>query len=687
MENPSSRSHTYTPLFPQVNGLLHGGDYNPDQWLDRPDILEKDVELMKKAGINSASLGIFAWSALEPEEGTYHFEWMDQVIERLYQNGVYTILATPSGARPAWMDEKYPEVRRVLPNGKRNLHGGRHNHCPSSPIYRQKVREMNTRLAKRYGEHPGVILWHLSNEYSGACYCDLCRKKFQDWLRERYHNNIQELNHAWWTGFWSHTYNSFEQVDPPMDQGEHSVLGLLLDWRRFTTNNTAEFIRNEIEPLQQFAPSLPVTTNFMWLFGGLDYNQIAKELDIISWDAYPRWHNEQPLYEVASETAFNHSLMRSMKRGQPFMLMESTPSQVNWMPYNKLKRPGLHQLSCLQAVASGSDTVLYFQFRMGRGSFEQFHGAVVNHTGRDDTRVFQEVSEVGNLMKSLSDIAGSVPTPKTAVIYDWENRWAIEDMAGAAKQDKKYNETCIQHFRTMLRLGEDPDVISSTESFEGYDLIAAPMLYMLKPGVVQRLKEFVSNGGALITTWLTGYVDENTLAFLGGFPGDGLMEITGVEAAELDTLYPGQQNSVRWNGKKYHAAEFCELLSMRGAKTAGCYLEDFYEGEPAITVHPFGKGISVHIAAKVEESCLLDIYSDLFKEKHLGFAPLPPGLEIHSRVNGKKRYRFYLNFSEDSITIPPIPAKCKNMLDGTVLSACSQTELKRYGFLVTEENL
>ncbi len=678
---------SYTPLFPQLNGLLHGGDYNPDQWLDRPDILEKDVELMKKAGINSVSLGIFAWSALEPEEGVYTFDWMDQTIDRLYQNGIYTILATPSGARPAWMDEKYPEVRRVLPTGKRNLHGGRHNHCITSPVYRQKVREMNTRLAQRYGQHPGVILWHISNEFGGACCCDLCRKKFQDWLRERYHNDIGQLNHAWWTGFWSHTFDSFDQIDPPMDQGEHSVLGMLLDWRRFTTANTADFIRNETEPLQQYAPSLPVTTNFMWLFGGLDYNEIAKEIDVISWDAYPRWHNEQPLYAVASETAFNHSLMRSFKRGQPFMLMESTPSKVNWMPYNKLKRPGLHELACLQAIASGSDTVQYFQFRMGRGSFEQFHGAVVDHTGRDDTRVFQEVSETGQTLKALSNLAGSVPSPRAAVIYDWDNRWAIEDMAGAAKQDKKYNETCIQHFRAMLRLGEDPDVISSTESFEGYDLIAAPMLYLLKPGVAQRLKDFTAAGGVVVTTWLTGYVDESTLAFLGGFPGDGLMELTGVEAAELDTLYPGQSNRIRWNGKEYPAAEFCELLTLRGAKAAGTYLEDFYAGQPAVTVHPYGKGMSVHIAARVEDDCLLDIYADIFKERHMGIKALPLGLEIHSRVDGEKRYRFYLNFSEGKVKLPSVPAKCRDMITGEEIPVGTVRELDCYGFLVTEEEL
>ena len=674
------------PLFPQLGGLLHGGDYNPDQWLDRPDILEKDIALMKKAGINSASVGIFAWSALEPQEGVYTFEWMDRVIDRLYENGIYTVLATPSGARPVWMDEKYPEVRRVRPDGLRNIHGQRHNHCMSSPIYRQKVRQMNTLLAKRYGSHPGVILWHLSNEYGGACYCDLCRKKFQEWLRKKYHDDIGALNHAWWTAFWSHTYTSFDQIDPPMEHGEHSVLGMLLDWRRFTTENTAEFMRAEIEPLRQYS-KLPVTTNFMWMYGGLDYHTLAKDLDIISWDAYPRWHNnEETVYDTATQTAFNHSLMRSFKRGQPFMLMESTPSQVNWMPFNKLKRPGIHALACLQAVACGSDTVQYFQFRMGRGSFEQFHGAVVNHTGRDDTRTFREVSEVGQLLRTLSPVAGSSPVTKKAVIYDWDNRWAIEDMAGAAKNDKKYHEVCYEHFDALRRLGEDPDVISSTESFDGYDLICAPMLYLLKPGVAQRLKDFVAQGGTLVTTWLTGYVNETTLAFLGGFPGDGLMELTGVEAEELDTLYPGQTNGVQVGDERYETAQFCELLSLRSPETRvlGSYTQDFYQGQPAITIHPYGKGKSVHIATRVEKQCLIDLYSGLLSMSPPPKEPvlLPNGVEVHRRVNADTQYTFYLNFSEEEVTLPALPRDCRDMLTGERLSAGSRETLGAYGYLV-----
>ena len=336
-------------LFDKIPALLHGGDYNPDQWVKYPEILQKDVELMKEAHINCVSMGIFAWSMLEPEEGQYQFDWLDERINTLYENGIYTILATPSGARPAWLDKKYPEAMRVDSYGQRNHHGVRHNHCPSSPVYREKVKQMNTRLAERYGSHPGLILWHVSNEYGGACYCPLCTARFREWLRQKY-KTIDQLNDAWWSSFWSHRYTSFEEIEPPFTNGETSMAAMQLDWKRFTTWNTQNFMEEEIKPLREFSPQIPVTTNFMHLYGGLDYAPMAKDLDVISWDSYPFWHRpSETMGNTAAVTAFSHSQMRNYKQGKPFLLMESAPGLVNWQPFNKIRRPGVHRLSSLQS--------------------------------------------------------------------------------------------------------------------------------------------------------------------------------------------------------------------------------------------------------------------------------------------------------------------------------------------------
>ena len=250
-------------LFPQIGGIMHGGDYNPEQWLDRPDILEEDIRMMKKAGMNCATLGVFSWSTYEPREGEFHFAWLHDIMDKLYANGIYTILATPSGARPAWLDETYPECRRVDSYGVREHHGVRHNHCMSAPVYRKKVSVIVNKLADEFGNHPGLLMWHISNEFGGECYCPHCVKRFQDYLAEKFDHDIEKLNKAWWTTFWSHTYNDFSQIEPPYRNGEFSIMGLNLEWKRFTTWNMTDYMKAEIAILKERTPQIPVTTNFM----------------------------------------------------------------------------------------------------------------------------------------------------------------------------------------------------------------------------------------------------------------------------------------------------------------------------------------------------------------------------------------------------------------------------------------
>ena len=404
----------------------HGGDYNPDQWRDRPDVLEEDVRLMKLAGCNLMSVGIFAWSALEPEEGRFDFGWLEDVLDRFAENGIFAFLATPSGARPAWMSEKYPEVLRVREDGLRNLHGGRHNHCFTSPVYRGFVRRINAALAERFGRHPAVVGWHVSNEYGGECHCERCQEAFRAFLKEEY-GSLDALNRAWWTGFWSKTYTDWSQLHSPSRFGEAALHGLNLSWKRFVTRQTVDFMRAEVAPLRAAAPDLPVTTNLMTLYEGLDPFRFASVVDFASFDSYPRWGADDEA--EAAMAALNFDIMRCILR-RPFALMESTPSQVNWQDVCKLKKPGMHLLSSLHAVAHGADTVQYFQWRKSRGASEKFHGAVVDHVGHEHTRTFRDVAEVGRVLPKLAGALGA-PTPaRVALIFDWENRWALGDSQG-----------------------------------------------------------------------------------------------------------------------------------------------------------------------------------------------------------------------------------------------------------------
>lgn len=657
-------------LFPKIPALLHGGDYNPDQWLDRPDILEEDIKMMKKAGVNTATVGVFSWSALEPQEGNFQFGWLHDIMDKLYENGIYTVLATPTGARPAWMDEKYPSVLRVEKDGRRNHHSGRHNHCMSSLEYRSLVEKMDTKLAQEFGNHPGLILWHISNEFGGECYCENCKKRFQEYLREKYHNNIEELNKQWWTAFWSRRFDSFEQIEPPYDNGEHSILGLNLDWKRFNSWNMKDYLAFERRILKKYTPQVPATANFMKLFEQLDYVDLAKEIDIISWDGYPSWNNDyETPADTAAELSFDHTVMRSLKKDKPFMLMESTPSLVNWHSFNKLKRPGILCASSIQTIGCGSDTVQYFQWRKGRGAAEQFHGAVVDHLGRDDTRVFKEVSEVGEILKKLAPVTGSKVTSKVAVLFDWSNRWAIKDMQGMARDTKKYEKEVRKFYNIHLKKGINADIVFPLEDLSSYSLVVLPMYYAVSKEAGEWLKEYVKNGGTVVATYLTAYVNENTLAYLGGFPGAGLGEVFGLYAEELDTLYPTDSNSVLMkDGNKALVKDYCELIKLTGAEVLGTYESDFYAGMPAVTVHSYGKGKAYYIGTRMEEADLIQFFTPIWSECGIKEKELPEGVEYLTRIaEDGSTFDFYVNYNAAPATVQ-LAKDGTNLLNGEAVS-------------------
>jgi len=641
----------HAPISPKLPVLMHGADYNPDQWLHDPAVLEEDIRLMKLAGCNVMAIGIFSWAALEPEEGRFTFEWMDQVLDRFAANGIYAWLATPSGARPAWMSEKYPEVLRVEGNRVRNLHGMRHNHCPTSPVYREKTSVINSKLAERYGNHPAVIGWHISNEFGGDCHCDYCQEAFRGWLKEKY-GTLDALNRAWWTSFWAHTYTSWSQVESPARHGEMMVHGHNLDWRRFVTAQTVDFCRHEIDSVRRANPSLPATTN-MHMIEGLDYRKFSEILDVISWDAYPTWHEYQDDSQLAASIAFYHDLYRSLKR-KPFLLMESTPSLTNWQPVSKLKRPGMHQLSSLQAVAHGSDSVQYFQWRKSRGSSEKFHGAVVDHVGHEHTRVFQDVAYLGQTLKNISEVTGSATPSEAAILFDWDNRWAVKDSQGPRNMGIKYEETVYAHHRALWKQGIATDVIGSEDSFDGYKLIIAPMLYMCREETGRKLEQFVEQGGTLVTTYWSGVVDEHDLCHLGGFPGP-LRKTLGIWAEEIEGLYDYDRNGLKLSAGNalglsgtYEAHEICELIHTEGAEVLGVYTDDFYAGRPALTLNRLGQGRAYYMAARLKDEFLSDFYTAAAAEAGVSRAlqtELPQGVSAAVRTDGTTDYMFLMNFS------------------------------------------
>ena len=636
--------------------FLHGGDYNPEQWLDRPDILKKDIEYFKKAHINTVSMGMFSWAVLEPEEGRYNFDWLEDVINNLYKEGIYTILSTPSGARPKWMADKYKEVLRVDPDRTRRFFGGRHNHCYTSPVYREKIYNINKKLSEHFGKHPAVILWHISNEYGGECHCPLCQEKFREWLKEKY-GTIENLNSSWCTTFWSHTYNSFDQIESPSPKGENALHALTLDWKRFVTDRTVDFMRHEISAIRAGGSELPATANLMYDYDGLDYKKFKDVMDIVSWDNYPSWHKKDE-YTTAVDGAMQHDLMRSIRKA-PFLLMESCPSATNWKPINKLKKPGMHLAASLQAVAHGSDSVLYFQLRQSQGASEKFHGAVIDHYGGDDTRVFREVTEVGEALEQIREIVGSEIKCQAAVLYDRENDWALKDAQGPRNEDMHYQECVQKQYRALRRKGCNTDIITMEHDLSDYKLVTVPMAYMFYHGYAEKLCTFAENGGTLVISYWSGLVDETDKCYLEGTP-HGLMEAAGIRTEEIDALYDWEENhGIPETGnhlgitKSYTCKNLCELAKVSDAEVMMRYSEDFYQGYPVLTHKKYGKGHVYYVAADMEAAFYEDFLGRAADEAGVD-TPLdfvPEGVSVTTRETEDTEYLFIQNFAGKTETV------------------------------------
>lgn len=664
------------------HGYLHGGDYNPEQWLDQPDILKKDMEYFKKAQINTVSLGIFSWSVLEPEEGSYHLEWLEAIIENLYQEGISTILATPSGARPKWLADRYPQVLRVNERRERSLFGGRHNHCYTSPIYREKVSRIDQTLSRRLGKHPGVILWHISNELGGECHCPLCQEAFRKWLEETY-CTIENLNSRWCTTFWSHRYGSFSEIESPSSLGERELHGLTLDWKRFVTHQTIDFLKTEVKAIRDGGSDLPVTTNLMYDYEGLDYKQFKDVLDVISWDNYPGWHKKEE-WLTATDCGMQHDLMRSIKQ-MPFLLMESCPSATNWKPVNKLKKPGMHLAASLQAVAHGSDSVLYFQLRQSRGASEKFHGAVIDHYGGMDTRVFREVTQVGEALEAIQETAGSITRSPVAVLYDRENAWALKDAQGP-REDMHYSECVRKQYRGLREQGLNVDVISMEQDLKNYRLLAVPMGYLFREGYENTLKTWVKQGGILILTYWTGLVDETDRCFLGGTPY-GLMEAAGIRSAEIDALYDWEENQALPEPentlgltRSYRCKNLCELVEVTEVEILMRYGQDFYQGKPVLTRKAFGKGQVYYVAADMEAVFYQDFYRAVTQKAqiHSVLEWIPPGISVNVRESRDSEYLFLQNFGRQAVAVQ-VPKAFVPLYGGTdeILRPLQTRVLKR----------
>ncbi|MCF7755266.1 beta-galactosidase [Paenibacillus xylanexedens] len=659
--------------------MFYGGDYNPEQW-DHETHLE-DLRMFQLAGIDIATINVFSWALIQPDEVTYRFEELDQLINRLYENGVYICLATSTAAHPAWMAKKYPDVLRVDADGRKRKFGGRHNSCPNSPTYRKYAEKIADKLAERYKDHPAVLVWHISNEYGGECYCDNCEKAFRVYLKERY-QTLEQVNKAWNTNFWGHTFYDWDEIVLPSNLSEHwgnnnsTFQGISLDYSRFNSDSMLDCYLLEYEAIKKHIPDSVVTTNLMGFFKQLDYFKWAKYLDIVSWDSYPG------LATPVSFTAMAHDLMRGLKDGQPFMLMEQTPSQQNWQPYNSLKRPGVMRLWSYQSVAHGADTIMFFQLRRSIGACEKYHGAVIEHAGHENTRVFREVAELGKELQLLGDttLDASVES-KVAIVFDWDNWWAIEKSSGPTVA-LNYVDQIHKYYAAFFRRNIQVDIISVDTDMSKYDIVLAPVLYMVKPGFAAKLEKYVEAGGTFLTTFFSGIVNENDLVTTGGYPGE-LRKLLGIWVEEIDALLPEQKNRIVLKETygdlegEYGCGMLCDLLHSEGAEVIAEYGDDFYKGMPVVTRNTFGQGEAWYVASDPDERFLDGLLGQLAAAKNVeSLLETPEGVEVSARTKDGKPYLFVMNHNATTQSYDLGTAKAHDLLTNRELSGSVEIEAR-----------
>ena len=636
--------------YPFPSRMLYGADYNAEQWPEA--IWLDDMRLMKLAHVNMASINIFSWATLEPQPGTYQFATLDRIMDMLAEHGIAADLATATASPPTWMSRLYPAMLPVTFKGVRLSHGSRQHYCPNSVDFRRESAQLVRQLATRYRIHPALSMWHVNNEYGchlPACYCDVCAAAFRVWLQARY-TTLDALNDAWGTNFWSQRYYAWDDILPPRIAPAQKNPGQSLDYQRFMSDSLLACFRIEADILREITPDIPVTTNFMVAFKPVDYFAWASYLDIISIDVYPAMTT--PYWQ----TALTHDLMRSLKGGQPYVVMEQTPSQLNWMPQNPHKRPGNIRLQSLQAVAHGADGIMYFQWRQSQAGAEKFHSAIVTHEGNEHNRIFRQAAQIGAELEQITpDVVGSRVQAQVALLMDWQNWWAVEYLPGPSNR-LHYWEQLKSYYRPFHKLNVAIDIVQPDGDLSHYKVVVAPLLHMVRPGVAQNLEQFVQNGGVLLTTFFSGIVDQNDHVGLGGYPA-ALRKLLGIHVEEFDPWTEAMTNEVVIREGVLRGTYPCtlwgEMLHLEGAQALGVFVSDYYANGPALSVHQFGQGKAYYLATQGNEALLDKLAQLLCQESGVtSILETPQGVEVtrRTRADGRSIY-FVLNHTNSSVQV------------------------------------
>jgi len=633
----------------RVGGYAFGGDYNPEQW-DRT-VWAEDVALMREAGVNLVTLGVFAWASLEPEPGTFTFGWLDEVMDLLHAGGISVDLATPTAAPPAWLAYDHPATLPVAEDGHVFGFGNRLQFDPTSAVYRDRAAAITRALAERYSAHPALAMWHIGNEYGPVAYTPSSAAAFRAWLRRKY-GDLAALNDAWYTRFWSQRYTSWDQVCPPELPRSWSNPARRLDFTRFTSDALLECYIAERDIVRGYRDDIPVVTNYMRFYQRADYWRWAREQDAVALDVYPDPGQDDS--RIAA--SLNFDLMRSL-RGEPWLLMEQAASAVSQWRVNHPKPPGRMRLGSYQAIAHGADSVLFFQWRASRGGHERFHSAMLPHSGTA-ARTWHEVAELGNELPRIAASAGSRSDARIALYFDWDAWWGLTETHGLPRNDFDYPGLVTEHYRPLLLAQHAVDLVGAESDLRRYRLVVVPNAYLVGMSFTRALDDFARAGGTVVCSFFSGVVDENNQVRQPAYPG-AFRELIGAYIDEYWPARDGEQFTVRFaDGTTGTADWWQESIHPETAQVTARFASGDLAGRPAVLVNPRGAGRVVYIGTRLGRPQLASVLLGAAAEAAVSpvVAGAPEFVEAARRATDRAEYLFLLNHSPaEPATVPVAP--------------------------------
>jgi beta-galactosidase len=635
-------------------GVAFGGDYNPEQW--PREVWHEDVALMREAGVTFVSLGIFSWSHLQPTPDTWEFGWLDDAMDLLHANGIAVDLATATASPPPWFSRRFPETLPQRQDGTRLWQGSRQAWCPSSTVFTEHATALAERVAARYADHPALSMWHVSNEYgchNVPCYCDVCAAGFRTWLLERY-GDLDALNEAWGTAFWSQRYSDVEEIVPPRPVPAFPNPGQELDHRRYMSDALLRQYRAELDVLRRVTPEVPVTTNFMTLdhFRHLDYPAWVPHVDVVSTDHYLTVREDPE-----AELSFGADLTRGLSGGEPWLLMEHSTSAVNWQHVNVAKGPGQMMRNSLAHVARGADALGFFQWRASRAGAEKFHSGLVPHAGTD-TRLWREVVELGAVVGRLGEVRGSRVEADVALLWDFNAGWACDQQAHPSSE-VAYGDVAHDLHAALRDQGFTVDVVPVDDrsglDLTRYQVVLVPTLYLCSDATAAAVQAAADAGAHVLVTFFSGIVDEHDHVRLGGYPG-AFRDLLGVRTEEFYPLLAEQTVTVDGLGDGSTGRQWTELLTCTDAEAVATYTDGPLPGVPAVTRReiegPTSGSAAWYVATRLDPAATTALLRRVMDEAGVRpVADVPSGVEVVRRRSESGSWLFVLNHTAEDVTV------------------------------------